>query len=42
MSRAVECTRHDAALDAFYDTFPTAEEAWWITAETLGEVATRA
>lgn len=33
--------RHHTALDAFYEQFPHAEEAWWVTAETFGELEAR-
>ncbi|MCB9630411.1 MAG: ATP-binding protein [Sandaracinaceae bacterium] len=33
--------RHEQALASFYETFPHADEAWWVTAETFSELDAR-
>jgi predicted AAA+ superfamily ATPase len=34
--------RHHQALASFYEAFPHADEAWWVTAETFPELEARA
>ncbi len=33
--------RHERALTSFYEQFPHADEAWWVTAETFAELDAR-
>lgn len=33
--------RHERALTSFYESFPHADEAWWVTASTFGELEAR-
>ena len=33
--------RHERVLASFYEQFPHADEAWWVTAETFAELDAR-